>query len=284
MLGLTFDAAFYQGLAGCSGVIALCWLLGLATKEHSWVDRLWSITPIGFVAFFAWTAGASDTRLLLMAALAAAWGARLTFNFARKGGYAKGGEDYRWPVLRKRLSPLQWQLFALGFVAGYQNFLLFLLSLPAWHARGGAPLGSLDVVAAVIFLGALLMETVADQQQWNFHQEKKAKVARGEAVTQPFLDHGLFRYSRHPNFFAEQLLWWAFYVFSVAATGAWLNPTILGPALLTLLFHGSTNFTESITLSKYPSYAEYQRRTSRLIPWLPGRSEASPVSARSGTP
>lgn len=261
------DEAFLHGLLGCGAVALACWLLGVATREHSWVDRAWSITPFGYVGFFAWRADFADPRLNLMFALSLAWGLRLTYNFARKGGYAKGGEDYRWLVLKAKLTPWQWQLFAFVFVAGYQNFLLYLIALPAWLAlRGAQPLGPIDAVAAVGFSVALVLETVADQQQWRFQESKRA-AREAKRPHAHFLTSGLFRYSRHPNFFAEQALWWSFYLFSVAATGVWLNVTIMGPALLTLLFHGSTNFTESITLSKYPEYAEYQRRVSRLIPW-----------------
>lgn len=265
------DATLLQGLYGCAAIAFICWLLGVLTKEHSWVDRAWSLTPVGYALFFAWKAGLGNPRVALMATLVFAWGARLTFNFARKGGYAKGGEDYRWPVMRKKMSPWQWQLFSFFFVAGYQNLLLFLIALPAWVAtRGHAPFGLLDAVATISFGGFLVLETVADQQQWNFHQDKKARLARGEPLESAFLQKGLFAYSRHPNFFAEQALWWSLYLFSVAATGQWLNISIIGPSLLTMLFHGSTNFTESITLSRYPEYAQYQKRTSRLIPWLPG--------------
>ena len=254
------DATLLQGLYACAAVAFGCWLLGVLTKEHSWVDRAWSLTPVAYAVFFAWKAGLENPRV-----------ARLTFNFARKGGYAKGGEDYRWPVMRKKMSPWQWQLFSFFFVAGYQNLLLFLLALPAWVAmRSQAPFGPLDAVATIGFGGFLVLETVADQQQWNFHQDKKARLARGESLESPFLTTGLFAYSRHPNFFAEQALWWSLYLFAVAATGQWLNISIIGPSLLTMLFHGSTNFTESITLSRYPEYAQYQKRTSRLIPWPPG--------------
>jgi steroid 5-alpha reductase family enzyme len=64
-------------------------------------------------------------------------------------------------------------------------------------------------------------------------------------------------------------MWWAIYVFSIAASGVWLNWSIAGAILLTLLFQGSTRFTEELTLSKYPAYRDYQQTTSRLIPWLP---------------
>ncbi len=265
------DSSVVHGAYGCLGVIALCWLLGLVTQEHSWVDRSWSIVPIPYVAWFASRTGFENPRLLLMTALVSAWGVRLTYNFARKGGYAKGGEDYRWPVLRTKMNAWQWQLFALFFVAGVQNVILYALTLPAWQALRGAatPLGTLDFVAAALFVVFLVGETVADQQQWLFHQEKKAKRGRGETVDSPFLEEGLFRYSRHPNFFCEQAIWWTFYLFSVAATGRWLNESIVGPVVLTGLFHGSTDFTEEITSSKYPSYADYKRRTSRLVPWWP---------------
>ncbi len=80
----------------------------------------------------------------------------------------------------------------------------------------------------------------------------------------------------------EQVLWWCFYLFGVSATGEWLNVTLVGPALLTLLFHGSTNFTESISLSKYPEYADYQRRVSRLVPWPAETTGSETAEAASG--
>jgi len=255
----------------CSALAAACLALSLATREHSWVDRLWSIAPVLYVAWFAVTADRLDTRLVLMSVLAAAWGARLTFNFARKGGYRAGGEDYRWKVLRERMSPAGFAVLNVLFVAGLQNALLLLLALPAWVARRphAAPVGPLDVAATVLFLLFLTGETIADGQQWRFQTEKAARRDAGLETGDGFLSHGLFRYSRHPNFFCEQGLWWSFYLFGVGAGAAWLNVSLAGPLLLTLLFLGSTAFTESISASKYPAYAAYRRRTSRLIPWPP---------------
>jgi steroid 5-alpha reductase family enzyme len=257
----------------CGASMLVCWVLSLLTRELSWVDRLWSVLPVVYVAWFARPGGWHDPRLNLMAFLAAAWGARLTFNFWRKGGYAPGGEDYRWAEVRRRVPPAWFQVFNLAFVSVIQNLLLLAIALPAWVAARGqrAPIGALDFAAAALIVFFLLGETVADQQQWRFQSEKRARRARGEAIEPGFVTTGLFRYSRHPNFFCEQGIWWGFYLFGVAAGGGWLNPSLAGPVALTALFHGSTRLTESLSARRYPAYAEYQQRTSRLFPWSPAR-------------
>jgi steroid 5-alpha reductase family enzyme len=258
-------------IAAAAGVAV--WLLSLITREYSWVDRIWSIAPIAYVWVFAAAAGLADARLNLMASLVTAWGVRLTFNYARKGGYAPGGEDYRWSVLRSKMRPWQFQVFNLLFIAVYQNALILGFTLPAWTASdGAAPFGVWDVVLAVVFTAFLAGETLADQQQWTFHRWKAAEIAAGRTPSPRFLQSGLFRFSRHPNFFFEQAQWWVFYGFAVAATGVWLHWTIAGPLLLTLLFIGSTMFTEWISKSRYPEYAGYQAGTSMLVPLPPRRS------------
>ncbi len=255
----------------CAFFAAACWLLSIIFREYSWVDRIWSITPALYALHFAAHAGFADTRLNLMAGLTVLWGARLTYNYARKGGYAPGGEDYRWVEVQKVVGPIGFQILNATFIAPFQNALLLLIALPAYIAyqHAGTPLGALDVVAGGLFVLFFIGETVADEQQWKFQTDKYAKKDRGEAVDAEFLTAGLFRYSRHPNFFCEQAMWWTFYLFSAAAAGVWLNWTLTGAVLLTLLFQSSTWLTEKITLRKYPAYADYQHTTSRLIPWFP---------------
>lgn len=256
----------------CAAVSALCWLLSVVTREYSWVDRLWSIAPPAYLWMLSVKSGFAEPRLTLMTALATAWGARLTYNFARKGGYRKGGEDYRWAVLRERLGPVGFQVFNATFLAPGQNVILLLLALPGLAVlEARAPLDVFDVVLAGLFLLALVGETVADEQQWRFHVAKAARKAKGEAGPD-FCTTGLFRYSRHPNFFCELSMWWLLYGFAVVATGAAFHWTIAGAVVLTLLFQGSTAMTEGISKSKYPEYAGYQATTSRLIPWPPAPS------------
>jgi steroid 5-alpha reductase family enzyme len=127
----------------------------------------------------------------------------------------------------------------------------------------------LDLAAAVAFVVFFIGETVADEQQWRFQTAKHAAIARGETPETGFITTGLFRYSRHPNFFCEQAMWWTYYGFSIAAGAEWLNWTITGAVLLTLLFQGSTGLTEKLSARKYPAYAAYQKTTSRLMPWFP---------------
>jgi steroid 5-alpha reductase family enzyme len=255
-----------------AGACAGTWLLSLLTGENSWVDRLWSIIPVAYLAVFAGTAGFADPRLDTMLALVLLWGARLTYNFARKGGYAPGGEDYRWAVLRGRMPGWRFALFNLFFITVYQNLILLLICLPALTALGHrTAFGALDALATVLFLAFLTGETVADQQQWRFQEWKRRERAAGREPRPRFLATGLFRYSRHPNFFFEQAQWWVVFAFGAVAAGSPLQWTILGPVLLTLLFVGSTAFTESISRSRYPEYAGYQASTSAVLPWFPKR-------------
>jgi steroid 5-alpha reductase family enzyme len=257
-----------------AGASLFAWIASRISREYSWVDRLWSILPVVYVWVFAGSAGLADARLDVIAVLVTLWGLRLTANFARKGGYS-GTEDYRWAVLRERMSPRQFAIFNLLFIVLYQNAILVLITLGALTAfEHRTPLGPLDVVLTASFVLLLIGETIADQQQWAFQQAKAAERTAGRFVTT-----GLWRYSRHPNFFFEQAQWWVVFLFGAAAAGSVLQWTVLGPLLLSLLFVGSTRFTESITLSRYPEYADYQATTSPSIPWPPRRPRLGKATA-----
>jgi len=262
---------------------ACCWVASLITSDTSWVDRLWSIVPVVYAWVFAAAADGSDVRLDLMAVLVTVWGVRLTFNFARKGGYT-GTEDYRWAVLRARMRPWQFQVFNLFFIVLYQQAILVLITLPCATAYAHRSVTTpLDWLLALVFLGCTVGETIADQQQWNFQRWRGAEVRAGRTPTPGFLMRGLFHYARHPNFFFEQAQWWVLFLIGAVAARSLLQWTALGAFLLTILFVGSTRFTESISKSKYPEYADYQRATSPIVPWWP-RHLDSPESGRRQVP
>ena len=265
-------------IAGVACVVE--WTASVLTGDYSWVDRSWSIVPIVYVIVFAAFAGFANARLDVMAMLVAIWGARLTFNFARKGGYS-GVEDYRWEVLRSGMSGWQFQLFNVAFIDLYQNLLLVLITLPALTAydHRSTPFGPVDVIVSVLFLVATAGETIADQQQWDFQSWKKGEVDAGRTPSVRFVQTGLFRYSRHPNFFFEQAQWWLLFLLGATAAGSILEWSATGPFLLTLLFVGSTSFTEKITLSRYPEYSQYQRTTSAIMPWFARRTSGDLLSA-----
>lgn len=254
-------------------VALLCFVVGELTGNVSQVDKLWSIVPVVYAWMIA-AQGSWDARMVLMASLATLWGARLTYNFSRHGAYQwkfwTGHEDYRWAHVR-RTPGLDtfwgWKLFHLGFICLYQNALLLMLVLPLVVVHEAArPLGALDGLLALAFVGFVALETVADQQQWRFQQGKKRDGAAGRFAA-GFIQDGLWSRSRHPNYFAEQAIWATFFLFSVAATGR-PNWSIAGCLLLMLLFQGSANLGEQIQRAKYPGYPDYQKRTPRFIPRL----------------
>ena len=153
-----------------AGFTAYTYLAGVLTGNHSQVDRLCSTVPIVYAVYAAWFTG-WDPRATLMAGLVGLWGARLTFNFARRGGYSwlpwKGEEDYRWEVLRK-IAPLNrpvvWQIFHLLFICVYQMGLILLFTLPiayAWRPSGGTSvLTTLDALLALAMVALIALEFV----------------------------------------------------------------------------------------------------------------------------
>ena len=265
-----------------AGSAAFCFIVGELTGNNSQMDKLWSLLPIAYVWVIAVKGGLS-TRLVVMAILATIWGIRLTFNFARKGAYRlkfwEGNEDYRWSVVRSgtpfKGNKIAWMLFDLFFISIYQNVLVLLITFPALVSMTStAPFGWMDVVAAVCTLGFILYETIADEQQWAFQTRKWAMINSGqkledlpEPYNKGFNTTGLWKLSRHPNYFAEQGTWIAFYIFSIGAGVGVFNWSIIGALLLVVLFLGSSALSEQISGSKYPAYDSYCKSVSKFFPW-----------------
>lgn len=256
----------------------LCFVVSSITGNHSQVDKLWSVLPVVY-AWIICFQGGFEPRITLMAVLVTIWGFRLSYNFNRRGGYSwkfwTGEEDYRWPVLKQKpefAAKWKWVVFNMLFISLYQLGLVLLITLPALKSMGGEALVWYDYLLAGLIIFFVVIETIADQQQWNYHKKKNAaKAGDGEMtpdLQKGFVHSGLWGLVRHPNYASEQAVWIVFYFFSVTATGKWINWSIIGAVLLVLLFWGSSNFSETISAGKYAGYKDYKQRVPRFIPFI----------------
>ena len=280
--GITISDQQYKILIQAAKIMAIislaCFVISELTGNYSQTDKIWSLAPILYAWYFCRKAG-FDSRTILMAVLVTIWGLRLTYNFAKKGGYHilfwKGKEDYRWAILREipfLRGRFRWGLFNLVFISFYQNAIILFFTLPSVAAIQSekTSLNRIDVVATLLILFFILIETIADEQHYKFQTEKYRKIKAGEPLNDEqvrgFLQKGLWGLVRHPNYAAEQAIWISYYLFSVAATGKWLNWSVAGAILLVLLFLGSSSFSEKISAGKYPGYTNYQKSVPRFIP------------------
>lgn len=242
-----------------------CWLVSLRLADASIVDPLW---PVVFVAIAWWlwlASGGGGGRKLLLAAMVTLWGLRLGIHLAlRKRGEP---EDYRYADMRRRWQPFA--LWSLAMVFGLQALLATVVSLPMQAVLGtdeNTAVGWLDLLGGGVWALGLIFETVADRQLARF---------RAVAANRPkVMDRGLWRYSRHPNYFGDFLVWWGIYLVAAAA-GAWWS--IIGPAVMTVLLVrvSGVALLERTIGERRPGYADYAARTSAFIPLPPRRARAS---------
>jgi steroid 5-alpha reductase family enzyme len=232
------------------------WLLSVAVKDSSIVDIFWG--P-GFV-LVAWVVALQvgwSPRGALAVALVTAWGLRLAAHLAIRN--IGKGEDPRYQAMRRARGPAWWWK-SLFIVFAFQGVLMWVVSLPLQQAvvRGGR-LNWVDVLATVIFAAGLFFETVGD---WQLVRFKARPGNRGRVM-----DQGLWRYTRHPNYFGDFLVWWGLFGIALAA-GAWW--TVVSPLVMSwlLLRVSGVTLLEQGMRSR-PGYEDYVRRTSTFFPRPP---------------
>lgn len=254
--------------ATTAGVTALTllavWGLSLLLRDASIVDVYWG-PGFALIATTAWAAsdGGDPGRRLLVLSLTAAWGLRL-------GGYllwrAWGGdEDPRYQAMR-RYWGARFPLMSLLTVFALQGVLMWLVSMPVQLsiATGDAPPGALDALGALLVLLGLGFETIGDLQLARF----KADPKNAGLV----MDRGLWRFTRHPNYFGDAVVWWGLFTISLATPYGFAS--VLSPALMTFLLlrvSGVAMLERSIT-KRRPAYADYIARTSAFVPRPPRSS------------
>jgi steroid 5-alpha reductase family enzyme len=249
--------ALAGGLAATTALMLLGWLVSLARRDAGVADVVWgpAIAVSGLV--YLLVLGVSP-RGALAVALALVWALRLAAHVLRRN---RGrGEDRRYRDIRARHAPgFEWK--SLYLVFGLQAVLAWVVGLPLYGAvQGGGVLGALDLAGAALFAFGLAFEAAAD---WQLARFQRAGDGAGGV-----LDRGLWRYTRHPNYFGECCLWWGLWLVALAGGAAW---TAVGPALLTflLLKVSGVALTEKDIAGRRPTYRDYVRRTSAFLPRRP---------------
>jgi steroid 5-alpha reductase family enzyme len=239
---------------------ALVWLLSLKLRDVTIVDSLWSLLFMLLAWFFAVASGHWGPRAQLTLSLVTAWALRLSAHITWR--HRGQPEDHRYQAIRARNQP-HFPLKSLYLVFGLQAFMAWIISLPLLGAvLSSGALGPADMAGVALWLVGFYFEAVGDWQLARF----KADVANRGRV----MDRGLWRLTRHPNYFGEFCMWWGLYVIAVAA-GAWWS--IVGPLLMSFLLLRVSGVTllEKDIGDRRPEYAEYRRRTNAFIPGLRGR-------------
>jgi steroid 5-alpha reductase family enzyme len=263
------DLATVLGNSGIAiGVAMLAlWLLSLRLRDASIVDPFWGAGFVLVAWLSFWGSSGDPARRALALALVTVWGLRLSIHLlARNLGH---GEDPRYRAMRAAHGGRFW-LVSLGTVFGFQGLLMWLISLPVQVAVASpAPrgLGWLDAAGAALWAVGFLFEAVGDWQLRRFRADPRN---RGRV-----LETGLWRYTRHPNYFGDAVVWWAFFSFAAAtAGGEW---TVFSPVVMTVLLmrvSGVTLLERKLRETK-PAYRRYAEETSAFFPWPPRRREGT---------
>lgn len=251
------------GLGLIAAAFAAVWIGSLVRRDASLVDRFWGAGFVLLAAFYLITGPAARSPVHGMAlALTAAWGLRLSL-FLTHRNWGKG-EDYRYAAMRATHGA-RFPLVSLFTVFLLQAVLLWLIAFPLFVAGRGPndPDRIVLVLGACIWGIGFLIEAVADAQ---LARHRRDPARRGP------LDRGLWRYSRHPNYFGESVLWWGLWLVAVAFGGAW---TVFSPVLITFLLlrvSGVTLLEKRLRVEK-PGWEEYAARTSAFVPLPPRRPD-----------
>lgn len=241
-------------------VMLTTWVISLLTRNASIVDIVWGL---GFVVV-AWavrfTVDGDSGRQNLIVVMVTLWGLRLALHLARRNiGH---GEDFRYVLMRKKHGA-RFPIVSLYTVFGLQGVLMWLVSLPVQlgQADDGATVGPIATMAVILWLVGFGFESIGDMQLTRF---KKDPANKGKV-----LDTGLWRFTRHPNYFGDAVQWWA--IGLVAAEAGRASIGLVGPVVMTVLLTrvSGVPMLEHSMSKRRPGYEEYVRRTSAFFPRPP---------------
>ncbi len=251
---------YFDALYAVLGFGFIAWIWSLVRRDVSIVDSLWSLFFLLAAIVFASQATSLSARGMLVVVLVTIWATRLSvYISARNWGEP---EDYRYQAIRAKNEPgFAWK--SIYIVFGLQGVLAWIVAMPLLPAiSASAPLAWLDYIAVLIWSIGFVFEAGGDLQL--------AAFRRNPANEGKVLDSGLWRYTRHPNYFGDFCIWWSFYLFAVAAGGWW---SIVSPIVMTLLLLkvSGVAMLERTISRRRPDYEDYIRRTNAFFPGPPRR-------------
>lgn len=235
----------------------------VAYNNSTFYDAYWSVAPVPIAVYWFLLPAAGQAvpiRQAMVLTLVTLWAVRLTYNWAR-GWEGLHHEDWRYRMIREKTGKAYWpaSFFGIHLFPTVQVF-LGCLALYASLTMGVRPLNWIDGLAFMVTLGAIAIETVADEQLLAFAKTKKP----GEIIST-----GLWAYSRHPNYFGEMGFWWGLWLFALAADPAYAW-TVVGPLAITVMFtFASVPMLDKRSLERRAAYGEHMRRISAIVPWPP---------------
>lgn len=247
-------------LAGNLLLCGLVWIVSVARSNVALADRIWSILILLSASIFVAAIPPASTQAIAMLLIGGLWAARLSlFITWRSWGQ---DEEPRYAEIRMRNRPnFAWK--SLYLVFALQAILAWLVAMP-YFAVAISPVASvwswLDYLGLFLAVFGLIFETVSDAQMAAFKAISRAPGA--------VMQTGLWRYSRHPNYFGESCVWWGFGIFAVAA-GAWW--ALISPMLVTYLLIrvSGIHLQEKDAKSRGTAYTAYLHSTSAFVPWPP---------------
>ncbi len=235
------------------------WIASRIKKDVGIVDSFWSLMILAAgLCFLVLSETAITDRHSVVILLLTVWAIRLAFYITWRNWGQE--EDSRYQTIRKNNQP-NFEFKSLYIVFLLQAFLAVIVALPLMSIfSSNSEINILDYLALALWLTGMLFESVSDLQLLRFKSSHRNK--------DKVLETGLWRYSRHPNYFGEFCVWWAFFLFAVASGHWW---SIISPLLMTILLLkvSGVSLLESTISERRPAYASYCKTTNAFFPWFP---------------
>ncbi len=240
-------------------LVTLLWIWSVFLKNVSIVDIFWGLGFVLVNALYVLLSGEVNTRKILVLVLVSIWGLRLSLYLAYRN--IGKGEDFRYQEFRRNYGPKRYWWFSFFQTFLLQGVLIMIVSLPLLGIHSGSgELKLLDYLGITVWFIGFAFEAGGDFQLVRFKRDlaNKGKV----------LNTGFWKYTRHPNYFGDSAVWWAYAIFSIAAGSYW---QIIGSVVMTLLIikvSGVALLEKTLNDTK-PQYREYIEKTNSFFPWFP---------------